>query len=119
MGRQISLQMQALSSDATSQCEEEVTNSSVVSLRLKAAKPPRGSVQWTDDTVDNEGLGRKSSKSETAFLRLPIDNGIQVAVNLKRSDNSVRVHRTIPVGTRAAMATVTTTVTPALTITHL
>merc|ERR1712086_435718 len=43
----------------------------------------------------------------------------KVAVNLKRSDNSVRVHRTIPVGTRAAMVTVTTTVTPALTITHL
>ncbi|KAG6208575.1 hypothetical protein E4U35_008270 [Claviceps purpurea] len=32
-------------------------------LRLRGEHPPRGrSVQWSEDVVDNEGLGRKSSK---------------------------------------------------------
>ncbi|KAG5988557.1 hypothetical protein E4U52_006424, partial [Claviceps spartinae] len=32
-------------------------------LRLRGEHPPRGrSVQWSEEVVDNEGLGRKSSK---------------------------------------------------------
>lgn len=37
-------------------------------LRLRGRGPLGQRVQWTDETVDNEGLGRKKSKS--AFLGL-------------------------------------------------
>lgn len=33
-------------------------------LRLRGTAGPRQRVQWEDGTVDNEGMGRKKSKSE-------------------------------------------------------
>lgn len=39
-------------------------------LRLRGASHANGrSVQWVEDVVDNEGLGRKSSKGRHRFLR--------------------------------------------------
>lgn len=34
----------------------------VGTLRLRAEAPPRRGIRWAEDVVDNEGLGRKSSK---------------------------------------------------------
>ena len=31
-------------------------------LRLRGVHPPRRRIQWAEDVIDNEGLGRKSSK---------------------------------------------------------
>jgi hypothetical protein len=45
----------------------ELAPPSVVTVRLAGAPEaplPRRTVQWTEDTVDNEELGRKKSKSE-------------------------------------------------------
>ena len=46
----------------------ELAPPSVVTVRLAGAPEaplPRRTVQWTEDTVDNEELGRKKSKSES------------------------------------------------------
>ncbi|CAK9781147.1 unnamed protein product [Cutaneotrichosporon oleaginosum] len=40
------------------------TPSSVGVLRLRGAPARRQHVMWTSDTVDNEGLGKKKSKSQ-------------------------------------------------------
>ncbi|MCJ1389266.1 hypothetical protein MMC18_002122, partial [Xylographa bjoerkii] len=34
----------------------------VGTLRLRAEAAPRRGIRWAEDVVDNEGLGRKSSK---------------------------------------------------------
>ena len=36
-----------------------------ITLRLRAEGAPRRGIRWAEDVVDNEGLGRKSSKGET------------------------------------------------------
>ena len=36
-------------------------------LRLRGERPPRRSIRWAEDVVDNEGLGRKSSKGQCYF----------------------------------------------------
>jgi len=38
-----------------------------VTLRLVPRRPQRKGVRWTNETVDNEGLGRKSSKKCCIF----------------------------------------------------
>ena len=35
---------------------------SPVTLHLRGAHPPRRRIQWAEDVVDNEGMGKKSSK---------------------------------------------------------
>lgn len=47
--------------------EEGKTNDkkSAMVLKLKPAHKP--AIQWTEDTVDNENLGRKSSKRKLKF----------------------------------------------------
>lgn len=50
------------------QQEQEPQKSSVLVLKLKN----KSSIQWTEDTVDNENLGRKSSKSEWERVSLLI-----------------------------------------------
>ena len=42
------------------QQEQEPQKSSVLVLKLQN----KSTIQWSEDTVDNENLGRKSSKSE-------------------------------------------------------
>lgn len=37
-------------------------------LRLRAEPAPRRGIRWAEDVVDNEGLGRKSSKGEITSL---------------------------------------------------
>jgi hypothetical protein len=57
---------------------EETRDGERISLRITpegAAKPeskpePKRQVKWNDDVVDNEGMGKKSSKSETQGARL-------------------------------------------------
>jgi len=44
----------------TVQEQQDPQKSSVLVLKLKN----KSSIQWSDDTVDNENMGRKSSKSE-------------------------------------------------------
>jgi len=34
-------------------------------LKLKEKDAEKPTIKWTEDTVDNEGMGRKSSKRET------------------------------------------------------
>lgn len=34
-------------------------------LRLRGGPTRRAKVKWTDETVDNEGMGKKKSKSKT------------------------------------------------------
>ena len=36
-------------------------------LRLRGARRTSQRVAWTEDVVDNEGMGKKKSKSELAF----------------------------------------------------
>merc|ERR1712071_653450 len=36
-------------------------------LRISSEAPPRRGVQWTEDTVDNEHMGKKSSKKCCIF----------------------------------------------------
>ena len=48
--------------------QEPQKSSSVLVLKLKN----KSSIQWTEDTVDNENLGRKSSKSEWERVSLLI-----------------------------------------------
>ena len=56
------------SAATTSQAQTVVTTETqtpappVPILRLRGAHASRRRVQWTEDVVDNEGLGRKSSK---------------------------------------------------------
>ena len=40
----------------------------VGTLRLRARAMPGTRVQWSEETVDNEGLNRKKSKSQSALL---------------------------------------------------
>ena len=52
---------------ATVTSVEEPTSPSIL-LRLHAELPPAPQgVRWADDTVDNEGLGRRSSKKCCIF----------------------------------------------------
>ena len=37
-------------------------------LRLRAAPSNQQRVQWADDVIDNEGMGKKSSKGKFAWL---------------------------------------------------
>mmetsp|Transcript_30111 Transcript_30111/g.75899 ORF Transcript_30111/g.75899 Transcript_30111/m.75899 type:complete len:92 (+) Transcript_30111:207-482(+) len=51
-----------------------------VTLRLVPRRPQRKGVRWTNETVDNEGLGRKSSKSEwhVDWIGLPVSAAWQL-----------------------------------------
>ena len=42
---------------------------SIGTLRLRGAARHRQRVVWREDVVDNEGAGKKKSKSESALLR--------------------------------------------------
>jgi hypothetical protein len=48
------------------QQEQEPQKSSVLVLKLQN----KSTIQWSEDTVDNENLGRKSSKSEWEMVYL-------------------------------------------------
>jgi len=50
------------SSTGTALKEEETVDSERAVLKLSKAKPKQR-IKWTDDTVDNEGLGKRKSKS--------------------------------------------------------
>jgi len=48
---------------ATATVTEETTEGNEETLRLKLKKgAEKKKIQWTEDTVDNEGLGKKKSK---------------------------------------------------------
>jgi len=48
---------------STTVCESEAPKSEEsTTLKLKLQKKERKKIQWTEDTVDNEGLGKKKSK---------------------------------------------------------
>lgn len=54
---------------ATKAPEPEASTSAPRVLRLRGANQSNGrAVQWAEDVVDNEGLGRKSSKGERRLL---------------------------------------------------
>jgi hypothetical protein len=44
------------------QAQEAVEKKKLLVLKLKQSEEEKPAVKWTEDTVDNEGLGRKSSK---------------------------------------------------------
>lgn len=44
-------------------------------LKLRGGPKSRPQVQWTDDVVDNEGAGKKKSKSSSLWYRRFDDNG--------------------------------------------
>lgn len=55
----------------TSQVQTEIPiaeSSQAGTLRLRATSANQNHVQWADDVVDNEGMGKKSSKGKTAVL---------------------------------------------------
>jgi hypothetical protein len=60
-----------------------------VVLRLRGAHEPqaRARVQWAADVVDNEGLGRKSSKgmSSTILTSIELRSRAGTAINAGRS----------------------------------
>lgn len=41
---------------------EEADKDDTATLKLKLKKKENKKIQWTEDTVDNEGLGKKKSK---------------------------------------------------------
>lgn len=50
-------------SSSSTVCEAEIPkNEESSTLKLKLQKKERKKIQWTEDTVDNEGLGKKKSK---------------------------------------------------------
>jgi len=42
--------------------EDSVEEETTLKLKLQSKKKPKKKIQWTEDTVDNEGLGKKKSK---------------------------------------------------------
>lgn len=60
---------------ASTQVQTETSTagpSQLGTLRLRAASSNRQRVQWADDVIDNEGMGKKSSKGEITQYH-PID----------------------------------------------
>ena len=57
---------------ATTQVQAETStaeSSRAGTLRLRAVPAERQRVQWADDVVDNEGMGKKSSKGKITHYR--------------------------------------------------
>lgn len=60
---------QTQTEQATKAPEPEASTPAPRVLRLRGANQSNGrAVQWAEDVVDNEGLGRKSSKGERRLL---------------------------------------------------
>jgi hypothetical protein len=59
-------------------------------LRLRGANAPGPSVRWADDVVDNEGLGRKSSKGIPPGLTLRLQTPMQCSRRLLYHDANRR-----------------------------
>jgi len=49
--------------------KEQDTNIPTLKLNLKLKKEKGKKIQWTEDTVDNEGLGKKKSKCCCQFRK--------------------------------------------------
>lgn len=52
---------------ATQTQTEPTANKKTLVLKLKENEADKPSIKWTEDTVDNEGMGRKSSKRKTCL----------------------------------------------------
>jgi len=48
--------------EAGSQVDNREENSTTLKLKLQKKDKTRKKIQWTEDTIDNEGLGKKKSK---------------------------------------------------------
>jgi protein phosphatase 1 regulatory subunit 11 len=72
-----------LATPSLSQTQTETQIQPAAILRLRGGHNPTGrSVQWSEDVVDNEGLGRKKSKGKPAF---PDTDGHAPDNNVERS----------------------------------
>jgi len=49
--------------------KEEVNSTNATTLKLRLKKEKGKKIQWTEDTVDNEGLGKKKSKCCCQFRK--------------------------------------------------
>jgi len=49
--------------------KEEVNSTNATTLKLCLKKEKGKKIQWTEDTVDNEGLGKKKSKCCCQFRK--------------------------------------------------
>lgn len=60
--RQRPAEQEGTQSQTQTQTQTEAPTQARAVLRLRGAHVPGRSVQWAENVVDNEGLGRKSSK---------------------------------------------------------
>ena len=51
--------------------KEEDNREPALKLKLKAKEEDKKAVKWTEDTVDNEGLGKKKSKCCCVYVKPP------------------------------------------------
>ncbi len=76
---QVQTRVEAPSGSATQTRTTAPALSAPAILRLRGAHPPSAHrVQWAEDVVDNEGLGRKSSKGLFATAR--VRSGVSVTL---------------------------------------
>ena len=64
---------------------------------------PRRGIRWTDDTVDNEHLGRKSSKKCCIFHKPKADPRDSTSESSDSSDEDVNAYERLPKHQKRAM----------------
>merc|ERR1712050_445313 len=78
----------------------------VPTLRLTAetsSSQPRRGIRWTEDTVDNEHLGRKSSKKCCIFHKPKADPRDSTSEESDSSDEDVNAYERLPKHQKRAM----------------
>ena len=96
---------QTASSGSATQTVSSTSSTPVVTLRLtgNTDTTSRRGVQWTEETVDNEHLGRKSSKKCCIFHKPKADPRDSTDDSSDSSDEDVNAYERLPKHQKRAM----------------